>query len=530
VVAILKSPCDEGVIRSAPCTAPCAKKSAPWILAATVVASSMAFIDGTVANVILPALQKDFGVGIGGAQWVIEAYALLLAALILVGGAAGDRYGRRRIFLAGVVLFALTSAGCGLARNLHELILARAFQGIGAALMVPGSLSIIGASFPERERGKAIGLWSGATAVTTTLGPLLGGWLIDHFSWRAAFFLNIPLAIFVVAAGLRHMPESRNWKAKDALDWLGASIATLGLLGIVFGLIESSGKGWRDPSVLASLAAGFIFLAAFFVAEAKLKAPMVPLELFRSKTFLGTNLLTLLLYSALGGGLFFLPLDMIQIQNYSATEAGAALLPFIFITAALSRWAGGLPDRYGARIPLLIGPIIAAAGFASFALPSRSGSYWLTFFPAVVVLGFGMAVTIAPLTTAVLNSVPDAYEGTASGVNNAASRIAAVLAIALFGAIFALVFDDRLTSNLQEANIPADARGMIEMQRTKLGAIEIPAGLDAAVKTAAQNAIASSFVSGFRAVMIVSALMALLGGVIAFLSIAPGARQNEKNR
>ncbi len=257
---------------------------------------------------------------------------------------------------------------------------------------------------------------------------------------------------------------------------------------------------------------------------------MVPLELFRSKTFLGTNLLTLLLYSALGGGLFFLPLDMIQIQNYSATEAGAALLPFIFITAALSRWAGGLPDRYGARIPLLIGPIIAAAGFASFALPSRSGSYWLTFFPAVVVLGFGMAVTIAPLTTAVLNSVPDAYEGTASGVNNAASRIAAVLAIALFGAIFALVFDDRLTSNLQEANIPADARGMIEMQRTKLGAIEIPAGLDAAVKTAAQNAIASSFVSGFRAVMIVSALMALLGGVIAFLSIAPGARQNEKNR
>jgi EmrB/QacA subfamily drug resistance transporter len=475
----------------------------------------MAFIDGTIVNVALPALQNEFGADIAGAQWVVEAYALLLAALLLVGGAAGDRYGRRRVFLIGVVLFAAMSVACGLAASLAQLIAARALQGVGAALMVPGSLAIIGASFGARERGKAIGLWSGATSVTAALGPLLGGWLIDHLSWRAAFFLNLPLAAFVVAAAVLHVPESKNWRLKNALDWPGAVAATLGLAGIVFGLTEFSHKGWNGI-VISALAGGIVMLAIFFLVEDRSKSPMVPLKLFRSKIFLGANLLTLLLYSGLGGGLFFLPLNLVQIQHYSATEAGAALLPFVAITAALSRWAGGLTDRYGARLPLIVGPSIAALAFALFALPAQGGSYWLTFFPPAVVLGFGMAITVAPLTTAVLNSVQDIYEGAASGINNAASRIAAVLAIALFGAIFTLTFNSKLTGELQRTKLAPALQQQIEAQRMKLGAIELPAGIDAKARAAAQEVTARSFVSGFRAVMLVSALLALLSTAISF--------------
>lgn len=514
--AFTKTPCDTGAVRATPCTAPCAPASAPWILAATVAASSMAFIDGTVVNVALPALQNEFGADIAGAQWVIEAYALLLAALLLVGGAAGDHYGRRRVFLIGVVLFAAMSAACGLAASLAQLIAARALQGVGAALMVPGSLAIIGASFDARERGKAIALWSGATSVTSALGPLLGGWLIDHLSWRAAFFLNLPLAAFVVVAALLHVPESKNWRLKSALDWPGALTATLGLAGLVFSLTEFSPKGWNDGIVISALAGGIVMLAIFFLVEGRSKSPMVPLKLFRSKIFLGANLLTLLLYSGLGGGLFFLPLNLVQIQHYSATEAGAALLPFIAITATLSRWAGGLTDRYGARLPLIVGPSIAALAFALFALPAQGGSYWLTFFPPAVVLGFGMAITVAPLTTAVLNSVQDIYEGAASGINNAASRIAAVLAVALFGAIFALTFNGKLTGELQRTQLAPALQRQIEAQRSRLGAIELPAGIDAKTRAAAQEVTTRSFVSGFRAVMLVSALLALLSAAISF--------------
>lgn len=489
--------------------APCAPASAPWVLAATILASSMAFIDGTVVNVALPALQRELHASFVDVQWVIESYALFLAALLLVGGAAGDRFGRRRVFTIGVALFALASAWCGLAGSVRELIVARGLQGVGGALLVPGSLAIISASFGERERGQAFGTWSGAAAITAALGPVFGGWLIDNVSWRAVFFINLPLAAAVLLISARHVPESRRADMRGPLDWPGAALATLGLGGVLFALIEAPAGGWGEASVLAAVALGLAALAGFVALERRHPAPMIPLVLFRSKTFSGANLLTLLLYAALGGGMFFLPLNLVQVQGYSATAAGAALLPLVLLLSVLSRWSGALVARYGARRPLVIGPVIAAAGFALFALPSTGGSYWSTFFPAALVLGLGMAITVAPLTTAVMNAADDEYSGAASGINNAASRVAALLAIALFGIVMSAVFDRTLDARLAEERLSPATLQAVQQQRAKLASIELRPEVDAREAAAARRAIEAAFVAGYRWVMILSALLAL---------------------
>src|SRR2546422_6697653 len=386
--AFIREPCDESIILSRPATAPCPKSSARWVLVATILASSMAFIDGTVVNVALPALQANLNATIVDVQWVIEAYSLLLAALLLVGGSLGDHYGRRRVFLAGVALFAVASAWCGLAANIGQLIVARAAQGLGAALLVPGSLAIISSSFPESERGRAIGTWSGFSAITTAIGPVIGGWLIQHVSWRAAFFINVPLAAIVVALSLKFMDESKDPSRSRQIDWIGALLAVLGLGGIVLGLLEWPPLGPGHPLVIASLAIGAVCLVLLFVAEDRERSPMMPLHLFRSRTFTLANVLTLLLYGALGVILFLLPLNLIQVQHYSATEAGAALVPLAIIMFVLSRWAGGLINRVGARLPLTVGPTIAAVGLALFARGGIGDSYWSTIFSAMCLLGF----------------------------------------------------------------------------------------------------------------------------------------------
>src|SRR5262245_579428 len=356
---VLQDACDENIIRSGPAAAPCSKTGGRWILAATILASSMAFIDGTVVNVALPALQTNLNATAADVQWVIESYALLLSALLLVGGSLGDHYGRRRVFVLGVVIFAVASGLCGFAGSIRQLITARAVQGFGAALLVPGSLAIISNSFSEQERGRAIGVWSAFSAITTGIGPVLGGWLIEHVSWRAVFFINLPLAFFVVLISLRHIAEKSD-RESARVDWLGAILAALGLGVVVYGLIESSQVGFNDRSVIIALASGVIVLILFVFVESRLSQPMLPLTLFRSRIFAGTNLLTFLLYAALGGTLFFLPLNLIQVQHYSPTAAGAVLLPFILIMSFLSRWSGGLVARDAPNLPLVVCRVVTA--------------------------------------------------------------------------------------------------------------------------------------------------------------------------
>ena len=488
------------------------------MLVATILASSMAFIDGTVVNVALPALQANLNATIVDVQWVIEAYSLLLAALLLVGGSLGDHYGRRWVFLAGVALFAVASAWCGLAANIGQLIVARAAQGLGAALLVPGSLAIISSSFPVNERGRAIGTWSGFSAITTAIGPVMGGWLIEHVSWRAVFFINVPIALLVILISLRSVPESSD-RESAGLDWLGAIVGALGLGALVYGLIESSRLGFDDRSVLVALVAAAVLLGLFLMIETRVSNPMLPLALFRSRTFTGANLLTFLLYGALGGTLFFLPLNLIQVQHYSATAAGAVFLPFVLIIFLLSRWAGGLVESYGPKIPLIVGPLIAALGFALFMLPGANAGYWQNFFPAVVVLGTGMAVSVAPLTTTVMNSITENRVGIASGVNNAVSRAAGLLAIAVLGIVMLHVFSRALDRRLADGKLPASMLQSLQAQRTKLAAIALPEDADSATRTLMRHAIDESFVSGFRVVMVVGTALALASAGVALTLI-----------
>ncbi len=517
-----KPPCVEAQIARGELAPVCEASARRWVLVASIIASSMAFIDGTVVNVALPAIQSALKADAFQAQWIVEAYALFLASLLLVGGALGDRFGRRRVFAIGVALFGLASAGCALAGNVHELIVARAVQGVGAALLVPGSLSMISAAFPESERGRAIGTWSGFSGVTAALGPVLGGYLVDHYSWTWAFLINLPLAAIVLALAWWRLPESRSKHAGSSLDVVGAVLATVALGGIVYAFIEAPTQGWKAAPVLVSLVLGIAASVGFFAAESRSPAPMLPLRLFRSRNFSGANLLTLWLYAALGGGLYFFPLNLIQVHGYSATAAGAAFLPFIAIMFALSGWAGHLVDRFGARLPLVAGPLVAGVGFAMFAWPGAAGGmadYWTTFFPAVVVLGFGMTVTVAPLTTTVMGAVDDDMAGIASGVNNAVSRAAALLAIAVFGVVIVLVFEPALLDRLRAAGASASTQAFMQAQVNKLAAATPPPGLAVDATRQVADALAQASVAGFRWVMGLSALLAWFSALAAWLLI-----------
>jgi len=517
-----RQPCDEGVIRSRAAVNQCSRQAGPWILAATILGSSMVFIDGTVVNVALPALQSQLNANVVDVQWVVESYALLLAALLLVGGSFGDRFGRKFIFAIGIVVFALASVWCGLAANITQLIVARAVQGVGGALLVPGSLAIISASFSGDRRGQAIGTWSGFTSITAAIGPVIGGWLIEHVSWRAAFLINPPVAVLVLILLFWHVPESRD-EERRSIDWWGAILATLGLGLVVYGLIESSRLGFRSSLVIAALIAGGVGLISFLLRESRTRDAMMPLSLFRSKNFSGANLLTLFLYTALSGALFFVPLNLIQVQGYSATVAGAALLPFIVIMSVLSRWSGAFANRYGARLPLVVGPAIVGIGFLLFTVPGVGARYWRGFFPAVAVLGLGMAGSVAPLTTCVMSSVNRQHAGIASGINNAVSRTAGVLALAIFPIVMLHVFNLRLDAQLENLSLAQGVRASLDEQRIKLAAIEPPVALDEAGRNAVRVAVFESFVSGFRLIMLIASGLAFASSLSAWFTISAKA-------
>ncbi len=405
-----------------------------WVLLATILGSAMAAIDATVVGIALPAIGRDFGTGLAALQWVVTAYTLTLAGLLLVAGALGDRYGRRRVFLVGVVWFALASVLCGIAPGPGFLIAARALQGVGAALLTPGSLAILEASFVPDDRGRAIGAWSGFAGVGTAIGPFIGGWLVQSASWRLIFVINLPVAALVLAVAWRHVPESRDPGATGPVDLVGGALVTLGLVGLTYGLIEGPGRGWTQPVVQVALIGGLLLLAWFVVRERRAATPLLSLNLFASTQFTAANLVTFIVYGALGGALFLLPIQLQQVSGYTALEAGVSLLPVTLIMLALSARSGAVASRIGPRLQMSAGPMIVGVGLALLARIDQSGSYVVEVLPAVIVFGLGLATTVAPLTATVLAAVPARHAGMASAVNNDVARAAGLIAVAVLPA------------------------------------------------------------------------------------------------
>ncbi len=492
-----------------------------WILAASILGSSMAFVDGTVVNVALPVLQQDLGATGAEVQWVLEAYLLTLSALLLLGGSLADRLGRRRIFASGTALFAGASIGCALAPSTSWLIVSRAVQGVGGALLIPTSLALLGAGIPDERRGRAIGKWSAFSAATGAFGPILGGWLVQVGSWRSVFWINVPIALATLAITWLRVPESRD-PQHTGLDLPGTTSATLALGGIVFALLEGPRFGFGHPLILAALAAATVAVPMFLRVERRSSSPMVPLDIFRSRTFSGANALTLLLYAALGAMLFFLPFNLIQVHRYTPAQSGAALLPAIALISLLSGRSGRLADRYGPRPSLVAGPLLAALGYALFALPDADGSYWTSFFPAVTVLGLGMAVTVAPLTTTVLRSAGAARFGVASGINNAVSRTASLLAIAGYAILAYQRFRQALEPRLAALGLSPEVLRQMQHEERKLAAATVPASLSPELQHAVSSAIGDAFVQAFRLLALVSAALAIAASLMAWIFIRRG--------
>ncbi len=400
-----------------------------WVLLVTVLGSGLVALDATVVNVALPAIGQDFGAGLMGLQWIVNAYALTLAGLLLLGGSLGDRYGRRRLFVFGILWFAVASLICAIAPNTPSLIVARALQGVGAALLTPGSLAIIETTFHPEDRSAAIGAWSGLGGVMIAIGPVVGGYLTTAMSWRWIFFINLPFAALAAWAAMQHLPESRQETAAGRLDYVGAVLAALGLGGVIFALTVGP-DGWKTPIVLVTGVAGIITLVSFVLVERSSRHPLLPLAIFRSHQFTAANAITFVIYGALGGALFLLPLQLQRVVGLSALESGSALIPMTILMLLLSPLAGRISQRTGPRVPMTVGPFVAAVGLALLVRVGPAGGYWLTILPAVVVFGLGLSITVAPLTATVLAAAGPEHAGIASAINNDVARAAGLIAVA----------------------------------------------------------------------------------------------------
>jgi EmrB/QacA subfamily drug resistance transporter len=490
-----------------------------WVLIAAILGSSMSFIDASAVNVALPIIQRELGANSAQMQWVIEAYALFLSALILVGGSLGDVFGRRKLFVIGIAIFALASIGCAAAPGIITLIVARSIQGVGAALAVPESLALISVTFSGDERGKAIGTWSGFASLTGAAGPVIGGYLAQTASWRWVFLINVPFAIVVLAIALLRVPESRDENAVRGVDWRGAVLATVGLGTLVYGLIRVQLADGRIDGG-AFIVFGIVVLALFLIAERREAHPMMPLTMFTSRVFRIANLYTLALYLAMGGALYFFPYVLIDVQGYAPTAAGATFLPFVILQFAFSRSSGGLVHRFGARLPLVIGAALSGCAFLLYAVPGvNAGNYWTTYFPAVLLLGIGAVFFIAPLTTTVFDSSDPALSGLASGINNAVARTAGLLAIALFGIIFTGIFSGGFEGRLERAHISERTRTLAIAEKARFAAGTVPPDVPAADRPAVTAAVKAGFLAGFRGVQYASAAVSFLAALIAWFAL-----------
>lgn len=483
-----------------------------WLLVALILASGVVFLDSTVVNVALPAIDRDLQAGLSGLQWIVDGYVLTLSALLIPGGSMGDQYGRRRVMLIGLVGFGLFSMACGLAPGPTWLIGFRMLQGIAGAMLVPGSLAILRASFPPGEaRGQAIGRWSGWAGITTVIGPLLGGWLVDNLSWRWVFFINLPLILITAWLMIRYVPESKNNSAESRLDWVGAGLLLAGLGGAAYGLIQGAAAGWGDPLVLAGLAIGAACLLIFPLVEARLANPMVPMNLFRSRNFTGANLTTLGVYFALYGTTFFLVIYIQNVMGYPAFLAGMMLFPISLSMLVLSSFFGTLSGRYGARLFMSVGPGVLGIGLIWLSRLQPHSNIWTGLIPGVIILGLGLSCTVAPLTDTVVSAVPERRSGVAAALNNVVSRVATLVAVAGLGVVIALSFNSTLNAQLQGVEVGPSAQTVLaNVAHNPTGSADL-----SLLPPRVQQAVEASYTSSFRDVMLVTAGMAWIGGLVA---------------
>jgi EmrB/QacA subfamily drug resistance transporter len=493
-----------------------------WLIVATSLASGMIFLDGSVVNVALPVMQRDLHASLSGLQWVINAYMLFLAALLMIGGGIGDTYGRKLAFQWGLATFAISSAACGLTPNLNVLIAARAVQGVGGALLVPGSLAMLKALVVPEDSGRAIGLWAGLSGVTSAIGPLVGGYMVTAISWRAIFFINVPLAALTLWAMAVHVPSNRDPNAPPTLDWSAGALSIIGLGGLTYVLIEQPTRGWTDPTILLGIAAAVIGVALFPVREIRARRPMIPLHAFRSRTFDGANIATIGVYFTFGGALLFLILDLQQLQGFTPLEAGAAFLPVTLLLLFLSPRVGALMQRFGARLPLTVGPIIIAIGFVYLMRAGNAVSYWTDILPGVLLLGLGMSFFVTPLTATVMNAVPEPLAGVASGISNMLTRIANLLAVAILGLIMAHRFESTLSSRLGLMALTPATRSALIARSDRLTDDPVPRALSAAQRSQVVDAIDAAYIDGFRWILATCAVLCLLSALVCFLTIDRG--------
>lgn len=497
------------------------------VLAAAIVGTSMVYIESVADNVALPAIQVEFNARLSDLQWIDQIYALCLVALLLVGGSLGDRFGRKRMFVIGIISFVIASVLCGLTQNVTQLIGARALQGLSAAILVPGSLAMITDHYEGRERDAAIGTWWAFATVMLAVGLVLGGMLVQTVTWRAIFFINIPLGLVALAL-LTQIPSTHSESLARRADWLGALLASFGLGGIVYALIEQSNRGPSNPQVILAFVGGVGLLAAFVFVESRSANPIMPLALFRSRNFSMANLLLLLIGGTLTSLLFLLPLNFIQVQEYPAGQASLAILPVILSIFVLSRWAGSLTARFGARTLLVVAPLVSAAGFVLLSREGIGGNYWLTFFPGLVLIGVGMAFSMTPLTALGMSSAENRHAGVASGVLNAAARVGNLLVVTILIALIAWLFAQSLGARLARLQLAPQVENAMLNQVNRLAGAQVPAELDDATRSRIDRVIDEAFVAGFQTAMLACAGILLASSIGAFLKI--GRTEKEPTR